>query len=221
MISKKRLDELKGKYDSKKINQIEKEIKDSNELSLEARKTSIFALAYLKHSSRYKENPVYKKSSFANYLLGRYNIRYNTFDESFRSFDKFEAESIKYGVGLVAKVSRICGTKKQKQVLDEINQTSKSLKNPIQKAKIETIIDKYAKPKTATKPSYKALYAAEVKQHDITKMRYKEVSQALKEAKAQIEKLKATVLELRPLREMKKAMLPFISESKMTEHRVG
>lgn len=188
---------LERKYKGKKINEIEKEVTASNELSLEARKTAIFALRYLEITGRYKENPTYKKSSFADYLMGYYAMRENTYRESFRAFDKFEDETVKYGVGLISKIFRACGAKKERKVIDEIKKTDLALKNPIQRSKIKTIIAKYAKPTPPAKPGYKALYVAERRKHEVTQQRYKETLIELKEAREQIKKLKATVLKLR------------------------
>ena len=118
---------------------------------------------------------------------------------------------------------RACGHEKERQAIKEIKETAKSLKTPIQKARIEAIIQKHAKhPEAPKKVGYKTLYLAEVKQHGITKDQYKDALQELKAARKQIEKLKATVLELKPLRGMKEAILPFIvPEEKQAEHRVS
>lgn len=216
-----KIKEFRKKYDRKKINEIEKEIKTSNELSLEARKTAIFALRYLEVTGRYKENSVYRKSNFKEYLLGYFCIRETTYRESFRAFDKFDEATVKYGVGLISKVLRECGTQKEKQVIEEIQKADKALKAPIQKAKIETIIQKYAKPTPPAKPGYKALYVAEVRSHERTKEQYTEALRELKEARKQIEKLKNTVMELRPVKDMMDAIAPFMEPvTKQTENRV-
>lgn len=188
---------LGKKYKGKKIGEIEKEITTKNELSLEARKTAIFALRYLEITGRYKENPTYKKSSFTDYLMGYFAIRETTYRDAFRAFDKFESETVKYGVGLISKILRTCGAKKEKQVIEEIKKTDLALKNPIQRDKIKTIIDKHAKPTPPAAPGYKTLYAAEVRRHKVTQSRYREALDELNQAKAQIEKLRATVLKLK------------------------
>lgn len=188
---------LEKKYSGKKISEIEKEITAKNELSLEARKTAIFALRYLETTGRYKENPTYKKSSFADYLMGYHAIRETTYREAFRAFDKFEAETVKYGVGLISKILKVCGAKKERQVIEEIKKTDEALKNPIQRDRIKIIINKHAKPTPAAKPGYKALYVAEMRKHEVTRRRYKEALADLKEAKRQIEKLKETVLKMK------------------------
>jgi len=107
---------------------LKKDIKISIESSLESRKNATFALYHLKTSGRFKENPLYKKSSFASYLEGVYNIREGSFNESVRAFLTFPKESVKYGVGLVSKIHRKCGSSKEKQVLKEIKEKEKALK---------------------------------------------------------------------------------------------
>ena len=215
--------QFKEKYDQKKINEIEKEIRQSNELSLEARKTAIFTLRYLEVTGRYKENAIYRKSSFKEYLIGQFCIRETTYRESFRAFDKFGEASIKYGVGLISKVFRECGTKKERQVIEEIQKAEKASKVPILKSKIETIIQKHAKPSPPAKPGYKTLYVSEAKQHEITKKRLREAVQELRLAKEQIEKLKATILKMKPVQNMMETIAPFFNskEKMQIEKRAG
>jgi len=188
---------LEKKYKGKKINEIEKEIIAKNQLSLEARKSAIFALRYLETTGRYKENPTYKKSSFTDYLMGYFAIRETTYRDAFRAFDKFEDETVKYGVGLISKVLRTCGAKKEKRVIEEIKKADKALKNPIQRDKIKTIINKYAKPTPPTKPGYKALYVAERRLTERLTAQLKDALAVNARLVARVEKLKATVLKLK------------------------
>ena len=190
------------KFEKMTIIEIENEIKSKNILSLEARKESILALLYLKRSGRYKENKLYAKSSFKNYLLNFYNIREKTFNESARAFDKFPKESVKYGVGLVSKVKRKCGAKKEKEVLKEIKAADKKAKKPIERAKIDEIIYKHSKPEQAKGPGYKTRYIEEARLHQITKTRYDEAIAELKAATDQIGKLKATILKLKKFKDL-------------------
>jgi len=200
---------MKKEFEKMTIVEIENEIREKNRLSLEMRGKAVLLLLQLRNSGRYKENPLYRKSSFENYLLGVFNIRYTTFLESARAYEKYPKESAKYGVGLVAKVHRACGVLKECKVIEEINAADKAAKTPLKRDKIEAIIQKYAKPTPPAKPGYKTLYVAEAKAHERTKEMYK-VSQAdLKQAREQIEKLKATILDLKsyfvddvPLEEM-------------------
>jgi len=208
-------DELNKLYEKKTIKEIEGSIKENNQLSLEARRDAIFALAYLEYSGRHKENPMYRKSNFESYLRGVYNIRMNTYRDAKRSFMKYEAETVKYGVGLVSKIYRTCGAMQEQKVLDDIQATEKGLKSPIKCDKIESIIQKYAKPLPPAKPGYKMLYINEMKQHQITKDLYKEALLELKEAMARIEKLKSTIFKLRQYD------IPVPVSTNRSEKRVG
>jgi hypothetical protein len=209
-------EQLKKKYDGKGIDEIEGEIETSKSLSLDGQRGMIFALSYLKSSSRYKENPIYRSASFENYLKGMFNMRLNTFYERERAFVHYPKETEKYGVGLVAKVKRKCGAKKEKTVFNEIREAQKKLKTPIKADQIETIIKKNSPPPKG-KPifiDYKAKYFREEEAH-------RETKKQLVEARTQIEKLKATVLELRPLRDMADIIAPFIIPRDKIESRVS
>ena len=198
--------ELEKKYEGKKIGEIEAEIGKNQDLSFDAQKRMTLALSYLRITNRYKENPQYKNSTFETYLKGQFNMRLGTFLEKERAIIRFPEEAKKYGIGLVAKVKRVVGAKKESAVFKEIKESQGKL--PIKQAKIEAIIQKYApaKEKKAPAVNWKMKYDLEVLAHMETKT-------ALQTAKAQIEKLKATVLELRPLRDMKAAIMPFMMES--------
>lgn len=196
-------EELKKRYAGKKIGDIEREIRENRGVSFEAQREMIFALSYLRTSGRYKENPQYRKSSFEAYLKGQLNMRMGTFLESERAMIHYPTEAKSYGVGLVAKVHRKCGAQKEKQVFKEIKESQG--KEPIKQAKIEAIIQKHSpapKPK-APVVDWRARYEAEAEAH-------RETKKQLKAALEQIEKLKATVMELRPLRDMKAAIEPFM-----------
>lgn len=197
--------ELKKKYEEKKIGEIEAEIGKNQSLSFDAQKRMVLALSYLRMTNRYKENPQYKNSSFTTYLQGQFNMRMGTFMEKERAIIRFPEEAKKYGIGLVAKVHRVVSAKNEKAVFKEIRESQGKL--PIKQAKIEAIIQKYAPVKEPKAPTvdWKMKYDMEVLAHMETKT-------ALKTAKAQIEKLKATVVELRPLRDMKEAMMPFVTQ---------
>ena len=135
---------LNKMYDGKKIEEIETEITGKHDLLIETQKDMIFALSSLKMTNRYKENPLYRESSFKEYLLGMFNMRENNFYEMERAFIQFPKEARLYGVGLVAKVRRKCGAKKERAVFAEIAIMQGTLKTPIKREKIESIIEKHA-----------------------------------------------------------------------------
>ncbi len=205
-------EELKQKYDGKKIGEIEKEISENRGLSFTAQREITYALCYLRMSGRFKENPQYKNSSFETYLKGQFNMRLTTYMENEHAILFYPEVAEKYGVGLVAKVRRQCGVRKEKQIFKEIEESQG--KAHINQAKIEAIIKKHSKPKEPKAPAidWQAKYEAEAEAH-------RETKRQLKEAREQIERLKATVMELRPLRDMKAAIEPFMIPR--TEQRIG
>lgn len=162
--------DLKEKYEKQTIEQIESQIKKDYEKSAKARMDATLALYYLKSSGRYKENPLYSKSSFKVYLEEVHMRRENTFNDEVHAYMNYPKEAVKWSPGVVAKVRRECGAKKEKEVFKEVNKKEKSLKTPIQRHQIQKIITAHAKPKPKRKwNDYKAMYNAEVKAHQITK----------------------------------------------------
>ena len=198
-------DQLKQKYDGKAIGDIERLIKESRSTSFAAQRDATLALSYLKMSGRFKENPQYQKSSFETYLMGQYNMRMGTFIENERAVTQFPKVAERYGIGLVAKVRRKCGAKAERTVFKEIEASHG--KGPIKQAKIETIINKHSPAPAVKAPhvDWHTKYEAEATEHAETK-------RLLVEANDQIKRLKATVLELRPLRDMKAAIEPFMRD---------
>lgn len=194
--------DLKKQFEEMTITQLEKEIKSKIETSGEARRDATFILYYLKASGRFKENPLYSKSSFKTYLEDVHSIREGTFNENVMAYTKYPKEAVSLGVGLVSSIQRKCGATKTKKVLNEINIKKKSLKTPIKRAQIATIISSHAKPVPPKQPGYKALYDEELRLHQITKTRYDAAMAELKVAREQIEKLKATVLKLKRFKDI-------------------
>ena len=181
------------------IAQIEKEIKETIYGSALARREATMMLYKLKISGRYRENPLYDKSSFKVYLEDVYGIRIGTFNDAVRAYRKFPEESCAFSVGLVSSIYRKCGVFKEKKVMDEIVAKKDSLKTPIKRAQINKIIAKHAKPVPKKAPGYKAMYESELRAHQKTKEAYRYTLEELKAAKNQIAGLKKTVLSLKAL----------------------
>ncbi|MBC8438176.1 MAG: hypothetical protein H8D87_00615 [Deltaproteobacteria bacterium] len=202
--------DLKKKYENQTIGQIEKQVKSDLEKSIDARKDAILTIYYLKTSSRYKENPLYAKSSFKVYLGDVYMMRENSFNESVTAFLNYPKESARWSVGLVSKVRRDCGAKKEKEVFKEIKQKEKDLKTPIKREQIQKIIESHTNPKVKgdKKPEYKTLYTNELRAHQATKERLTETINELKSARDQIEKLKITILSFRYVFEEERELEP-------------
>jgi hypothetical protein len=193
---------LKKQYDSKPITQIEKEIRENNAQAHDFKAKMVEALIYLKSSDRYRENLLYRKSNFETYLLGEFNMKLATLNASFKAYNTYPEECKWYGVGLVAKVGRDCGPVRAKKVFKEIEKTSGKLKTPIDRQKINKIIEKHAKPRLAKPPAktrveYKQLYEQEREKRKKLQEQYNQAMNELKKAHVQIDQLKETVTKMK------------------------
>ncbi len=191
-------------YDSMTIADIERKIKELSVASRESMRDMYFALEYLRISNRFKENPGYKKAVFWQYLEDIFTIREGTYRENVRAFLKFPDESAKYGVGVVAKIDRVCGCAKAKKVMDEIRQKTELSKKPLPRSTIETIIQKNRMTtkieKTIT--DWHAMYEAEKIAHQQTIESLKVANAIIYDLNDQIVKLKATARKISNIREM-------------------
>lgn len=187
--------ELEGKYSSICINDLEKKIDSLKTVSRESQKEMYECLEYLRMSNRFKENATYKNSSFWKYLDDRHGIREGTYRDHVRAYSKFDEYAVKYGIGLIAKIDRVCGGMAVEKVVSEIQKESESRKTPIPRAKIESIIHRFEKKprrKKEAKPDWKNLYMTEKRAHDLTKTALKTAMERIKELNEQVAKLKVT-----------------------------
>lgn len=176
------------------IKEIEIKIEELRLLSRENQKEMYEYLEYLRMTNRYKENALYKKSSFWEYLEDRFTIREATYRGNVRAFTKFPQDAKKFGVGLISKIDKVCGSIKIGDVLSEIHKEINEHKKPISRKKITNIILKH-KLSTKTKeksPNWKMLYENEKAAHERTKEDLKTLMNENKELKEQNEKLKVT-----------------------------
>jgi len=211
-------EEIIKRYKGKSIGEIEAEISANRNNSAEAQQKMVYGLCALKYSGRWKENPVYKTSSFETYLMGMWSIRSGTFRDWEHAYLHFPEEAKRYGTGVVAKARRECGAVKEKRVLSEINALQKERKQPITRQAIDKVIEKYTPPKAEkqSKPDaawWEMKYNEEAKAHHDEIKAHNETKQELKEAREQIERLKATVLELQPWRDVKEVLRPLFGNA--------
>ena len=184
--------------EKKKIEAIETEVERLNQSSREQLKEMYEILEYLRTTNRFKENKAYKKSSFWTYLQDRFAIREGTFRENSRAFLKHPQESVEYGVGLVAKVQRVCKPEKIKPVFEQIKTEQSKRKTPLNRQRIEEIIQSNAKKsekiqKTIT--DWQAMYNAEMIAHEQTRENLRDAMDTITMLKKQIERLKSALLE--------------------------
>lgn len=182
------------KYDGIRIEELEAQIEKLHILSREHQKEMYECLEYLRHTGRYKENAHYKKSSFWVYLEDRFTMREGTYRENVRAFIKFPVYTIEYGVGMVAKIDRLCGGMRVDKVISEIQREAAARKTPMTRKNMEIIIQKNRKtPKIKREiTDWKAMYEAEKSAHNKTKEALKIAVATVKELNDQIEKLKVT-----------------------------
>ena len=110
-----------------------------------------------------------------------------------KAYVNWYEETIKYGVGLVAKVERKCDSMDVKKVFAEFDKTIQ--KRGPKREIFEKIIQKYRDPekdKKEEKTPWKTLYIREVEMHNKTKETLAEAEARIRELEEQIEKLKKT-----------------------------
>lgn len=193
------------KYDGIPLQEIETKIESLYTSSRESQKEMYEMLDYLRMTKRFKENTVYSKSTFEDYLEDRFTIRMKTFRENVMAFSKHPEAAVSLGVGVVSKIRRLCGTTKTKKVIDEIQKAGENRKTPLPRANIETIIRKNADPKKLEKrqhSDWKAMYEYELSMHEKTKESLRHAMARVKELEGQVERLKMTASMVTNIREI-------------------
>lgn len=191
-------------YDTLSITDLERKVVELSALSRESMREMYTLLEYLRTSSRYKENPSYKKATFWQYIEDIFTIREGTYRENSRAFTKFPEYAVEYGVGIVAKVDRLCGGAKVSKVMDEIKRENLSHKKPLSRSSVENIIQKYrATPRISkTITDWKAMYEAESARHETTKTNLKIALAEIKELHDQVSKLKSAAQKFNDMRDV-------------------
>ena len=205
MKKKKKAAKEPLKYDGIPLQEIETKIESLYTTSRESQKEMYEILDYLRTTRRFRENPVYAKSTFEDYLEDRFTIRMKTFRENVMAFSKHPEAAVSLGVGVVSKIRRLCGTIKTKKVIDEIQKAGENRKTPLPRAKIETIIRKNADPKKLEKKQHtdwKVMYEYELAAHEKTKEALRIAMAKVKEFEDQVERLKMTAGMVTSIREI-------------------
>lgn len=179
--------ELKKRYDTRTIDEIEGDASQSSKTHQEAHKEFISVLFYLEHTKRFRENAAYKRASFADYIDKVFGISVQTYNMHRMAYFQFPAEVKSIGVRAVFNTIKKCGAAMVPTVAKEINKE----KSP-SKDRSGEIIDKFAKAhlkKRKARPSYKDLERDNAEKDK----RLAEAYRKIKEQTQQIDKLKATV----------------------------
>jgi len=186
--------QLKAKYDSQPIKAIEKEAKTTQVQAKDVYGNFVEILFYLERTQRFKENPLYKKSTFNGYLSFEYGLLYNSYHEKRLAMSNFPEFSKKYTPQLYSAIKKKCGSDKVAGVVKEIEAKDAKLKRPLDRAGIQEIIDKNRKPvkPKAEKPDVKMLQDKVITFQESSK----KLEKVVMTKDEQITKLKATVKRL-------------------------
>jgi hypothetical protein len=193
------------KYDGIPIQELETKIESLHVISRGSQKEIFEMLEYLRTTGRFRENPVYAKSTFWQYLDDRFTIRQGTYRENVLAFSRHPQAAISLGAGVIAKINRLCGSIKTKKVIDEIQAATLNRKTPLPRGKIEAIIRKNADPEKLKKKhitDWKAMYEHELATHDRTKEALRAAMARVKELESQVERLKLTANMVTSIREI-------------------
>lgn len=185
------------KFKTMKIGEIEKGIKESLSMRVEAEKELFAALAYLHTSNRFRENPMFKKSDFFTYIRNMYGMTRQAYYVLRLAYVRFASEADQYGPGVIADIANRVGKKKVAPVLKKINEEAK--KAPITAEKITAIVtkeaDKVAKRVGRTPKPVESIAALKSTLNKVGEDSRKKDA-ALIDKDAQIAKLIATVQRL-------------------------
>ena len=177
--------ELKERYDSMSIDQIENTAIASKDISESERRSFIEALYYVRHTKRWKENKNYTTSSFDKYLRGRFMMTESKFDKERIAYISFPEASEKFGPGLVDRVIRKVGSLKAGKILNTLPKNTNIEK--IEKAMVSAMPEK--KEITFSGPTKPQLKDEIIK----LKEKIREKDKQIAEQSEQIIRLKATV----------------------------
>lgn len=184
-----KIDDLKKKYDRDPIEQLEKEAGRNLSASVKQRKVFILMLYYLDRTSRFRENPRFKKATFEEYISDMFRLRPTTYNKERMAFVSHPSEAEKLGVGVVAKVRHKCGSLNAGKVLKEIQ----AIKNP-SRDKIEAVIRENSREPKPKAP--KKVTTAELEREIAAKDKIiADQNATIKEQYEQIQKLKAALIE--------------------------
>jgi len=173
------------------IEAIEAIVENEMNAEVDAQRTFINALHYLQTSKRYKENRVYGKSTFREYLKMRFNMPQSRYEEMKRVYVSFANEAEEHGVGFVSDVVKKCGSVGAIKVFDALKEEQAARKKPISMKRKHDIVAQYT-PSDVMKSErndWRGSYLLEVEKN-------RKLMMKLAEKDEQIERLKETVKRL-------------------------
>jgi len=190
----KTIKELKKKYDSMKIGEVEKKVKSVQDEAKGLYANFIELLFYLERTERFKDNHLYKKSTFKDYLSFEYGVRFKAYHQKRLALSNHPEFFPKHPLPLYSAIKSKCGADKVPEVIKGIEKKEFSLKRTLRREDIQQVIDKHRKPKApgAPKVDVKDLKNQIVHSRDDAV----QLRKIIVEKDGQIAKLKATVERL-------------------------
>jgi hypothetical protein len=184
-------DELKKKYDSLEITEIESEMERHGRFSIQHRKEFIFGLYYLERTKRYRESGRFKAASFDVYLRSVFNLSIQKYEEERKAFIVYPEESQKHGVGIVVNIIKKCGALKAESAIKAIGKARQATPEIVKQ-----VIAQYAphpsKPKESAKMVTVHELQAIIKAKDAI---IQEQNNVIREQAEQIMKLKGALVK--------------------------
>ena len=221
-MEKKEKKKEPSKYDAMGISVLESQVIKLFTMSRESQKEMYMILDYLRMTNRFRENTRYKKTSFWVYLEDRFTIREGTFRENVRAFTKFPEFAVEYGAGIINKIDKVCGAGRIGKVISEITKETTARKKPLNRASIETIIQKHKVERIEKiQIDWTAKFEQEAAAHIKTKEALRAALSTIKELDAQILKLKITAEKYNRLKDEFSGTSAFLQWVSTTEKILG
>lgn len=185
-----------SQYDSMSVTIIETNVLTMLKLSRESQMEMYEALEYLRMSNRYKEHPGYNKASFWLYLDDIFTIREATYRDNVKAFTKYPAYAVEYGVGLIVKIGKRCGSGNVDDVMSDIKKAQAGRKKPLQRANIEVIVNRHRTGPRKEHLDWKSMYQTETIAHAATLEKLRTALKTIKRQDEQIVRLKKSLAVL-------------------------
>jgi len=203
------IEELKKKYDTRSITQIETEAAREKILELRHQKNFIRALYYLDYTKRFRENPRFKNASFNEYVKTMFDLSPGRYGDLKLAFIGAPVEAVKYGPSIPIAAHHRCGAVGKEKVFNDLASV------PIEKvtpALVEKVIAKHEKPElkakreepVVAKPTVESLMRQLSQKDEIIA----EQERTIIEQHEQIKKLKAALIAAKTAYDVGMAVAP-------------
>ena len=183
MFIVKKLDKLTIAQIENNLNTIKKDVVGRNAQFYQT-------LEYLETTKRFKENTVYKESTFEKYIGDMFMLRMTTYLNARTAYLKHATPTRDLGPNLVISVRKKCGVMEAEKVFAEIKKKKSAKKGVFTRDNIQEIINKHAKP-VKEKPVKKDLSSMLTSSRETVS----EQNGIIKQQAIQISKLKMTVAD--------------------------